>query len=312
MSVPVPGTRLPSRRLRAAGIVVAAMCLLPLVYLAGRAVAGGGLFDVLLRERSFGIAGRTLLLTGAVALGAAGLGTAAGVAHLEDRPPGRAPPDRPAGAPARRAVLRGGLHRGHRAGTARTPPAGARTLHRMGAASRDLRFSGRLPGARPPQLSVRVPGGPRPVRGPGRLAGRCRAGSRRGPLAPLPAGDPAAAVHRPAVRRIAGGPLHPERLRRRFAAALRDLHLGHLQPGPRIAGPPYRRGARPAARVRDPAGARRRESVRRRFPPVSRGRAVPAAPHPRARRLEVGGARSLPAGYCSRRSSCRSASVSTG
>ncbi len=74
MSVPVPSIRLPSRRLRAAGIVVAAMCLLPLVYLAGRAVAGGGLFDVLLRERSFGIAGRTLLLTAAVALGSAGLG----------------------------------------------------------------------------------------------------------------------------------------------------------------------------------------------------------------------------------------------
>ena len=74
MSVPLRRIRLPSRRLRAAGIVVAAMCLLPLVYLAGRAVAGGGLLDVLLRERSFGIAGRTLLLTAAVALGSAGLG----------------------------------------------------------------------------------------------------------------------------------------------------------------------------------------------------------------------------------------------
>ena len=74
MSVPAPRLRLPSWRLRAAGIVVAAMCLLPLVYLAGRAVAGGGLFDVLFRERSFAIAGRTLLLTIAVALGSASLG----------------------------------------------------------------------------------------------------------------------------------------------------------------------------------------------------------------------------------------------
>ena len=74
MSVPARWSRPPSRLLQASGILVAAMCILPLLYLAGRALAGGGLFDVLLRERSIGIAGRTLLLTGAVAAGAVGLG----------------------------------------------------------------------------------------------------------------------------------------------------------------------------------------------------------------------------------------------
>ena len=74
MSAPARWSRPPSRLLQASGIFVAAMCLLPLLYLAGRAVAGGGLFDVLLRERSIGIAGRTLLLTGAIAAGAVGLG----------------------------------------------------------------------------------------------------------------------------------------------------------------------------------------------------------------------------------------------
>lgn len=74
MSVPALRRRRPSRLLQAAGIAVAAACLLPLLYLAGRAVAGGGFFDVLLRERSIGIAGRTLLLTGTVALGSAALG----------------------------------------------------------------------------------------------------------------------------------------------------------------------------------------------------------------------------------------------
>ena len=74
MSASSVHTVLPSRRLRAAGLLVAAMCLLPLLYLAWRALSGGGLWEVLLRERSIGIAGRTLLLTVAVALGSVGLG----------------------------------------------------------------------------------------------------------------------------------------------------------------------------------------------------------------------------------------------
>ncbi len=67
---PRPGPRL----LRGAGLVVGAVCLLPLLYLAVRAVAGGGLAEVLLRERSLGVAGRTFLLAGAVAAASAGLG----------------------------------------------------------------------------------------------------------------------------------------------------------------------------------------------------------------------------------------------
>ena len=66
--------RSPSRLLRGSGLVVGALCVLPLLYLAGRALAGGGLFEVLLRERSLGIAGRTLALTGAVSVSAVALG----------------------------------------------------------------------------------------------------------------------------------------------------------------------------------------------------------------------------------------------
>lgn len=64
----------PPRVLRLAGLAVGAACLLPLLYLAARAVASGGLAEVLVRERSLGVAGRTLLLTGAVTLGSVGLG----------------------------------------------------------------------------------------------------------------------------------------------------------------------------------------------------------------------------------------------
>ncbi len=66
--------RAPSRLLRGCGIAVGVACVLPLLYLAVRAVAGGGLSEVLLRERSIGIAARTLLLAGSVALAAAALG----------------------------------------------------------------------------------------------------------------------------------------------------------------------------------------------------------------------------------------------
>ena len=214
-------------------------------------------------------------------------GAPPGLAHREDRSPRPADPDGPARIAARGAVLRGGLHRGHGAGATRAPPARARTIHGMGAASRDLRLPGRFPGAGATQLPVRVPGGPRPVRSAGLVARGRRPSAGGRPLAAIPAGDPAPVVHRPAVRWIACGPLHPERFRRRFPAALRDLHLGHLQPGPRIAGPPHRCGACPVARVRDAAGARRGESFRASVPPVSRSRAVPAAPHPPARRLEM-------------------------
>ena len=68
------GWQAPSRLLRAAGFAVGAACVLPLLYLAVRAVSGGGLADVLLRERSLGVAGRTAALTVAVTLGSIGLG----------------------------------------------------------------------------------------------------------------------------------------------------------------------------------------------------------------------------------------------
>ena len=64
----------PSRLLRGAGFVVGAACVLPFVYLAARALASGGLAEVLLRERSLGVAGRTLALTAAVTAGSVGLG----------------------------------------------------------------------------------------------------------------------------------------------------------------------------------------------------------------------------------------------
>lgn len=67
-------SRGPSRLLQAAGLAVGVACLLPLLYLATRAVSGGGLADVLLRERSLGVTGRTVLLTAAVTLGSIGLG----------------------------------------------------------------------------------------------------------------------------------------------------------------------------------------------------------------------------------------------
>ncbi len=51
-----------------------AFCLLPLLYLAWRALSSGGLADVLLRPRSLGIAARTLLLTGSVAASSVVLG----------------------------------------------------------------------------------------------------------------------------------------------------------------------------------------------------------------------------------------------
>ena len=66
--------RPPPRLLRGAGLLVGALCLLPLCYLAFRALAGGGLAEVLFRERSLGVAGRTLLLAAAVAAASAALG----------------------------------------------------------------------------------------------------------------------------------------------------------------------------------------------------------------------------------------------
>ena len=66
--------RTPPPLLRGFGLLVGALCLLPLLYLAGRALAGGGFVEVLLRERSVGIAGRTLLLAGTVAAAAVALG----------------------------------------------------------------------------------------------------------------------------------------------------------------------------------------------------------------------------------------------
>lgn len=74
MSDPEGQERPPSRLLRWTGRLVGALCLLPLLYLAGRALAGGGIFEVLLRERSIGIAGRTLLLSGTVTVSAVALG----------------------------------------------------------------------------------------------------------------------------------------------------------------------------------------------------------------------------------------------
>ncbi len=83
------GRRTPSRLLRASGIVVAAACLLPLLYLAWRALSGGGLAEVLLRPRSLAVAGRTALLAASVATTSAGLGLA--LAWLTERTdlPGR-------------------------------------------------------------------------------------------------------------------------------------------------------------------------------------------------------------------------------
>ncbi len=66
--------RNPSPFLRGAGLLVGALCLLPLLYLAVRALAGGGLLEVLLRERSLAVAGRTLTLSVSVALASAALG----------------------------------------------------------------------------------------------------------------------------------------------------------------------------------------------------------------------------------------------
>ncbi len=83
------GRRTPSPLLRWSGVLVGALCLLPLLYLGYRALAGGGLVDVLLRPRSLGVAGRTILLTGAV--GATSVVLGLGLAWLTARTdlPGR-------------------------------------------------------------------------------------------------------------------------------------------------------------------------------------------------------------------------------
>lgn len=68
-----PG-RPPSRSVVVAGALVGACCLLPLLYLAGRAAFSGALADTVLRSQSLGVAGRTALLTVTVSLAATALG----------------------------------------------------------------------------------------------------------------------------------------------------------------------------------------------------------------------------------------------
>ncbi len=83
------GRRGPSRLLQWSGVLVGALCLLPLLYLGYRALSGGGLALVLSRPRSLGIAGRTALLTVSVAAVSVALGLA--LAWLTERTdlPGR-------------------------------------------------------------------------------------------------------------------------------------------------------------------------------------------------------------------------------
>ena len=274
--------------------------LLPPVYLLVRTLESGSAgLEVLFSTRTLGILLRTMLLVGIVTPACAVIGVSLAWLTLRtDLPfPPRVRDAHRAAARHPQLRLRPARHHrarpeGHGAGLARTvrrrPPA----VH--------LRPARRGVHPRLPLVPVRHAAGQgrAPPRGPGDGGGRAQPRQDSGGRVPARHSppDPPRDRRRFAARRA----VHPERLRRGLAAALPDVHLGHLHP--------VRDRVRPQHRSRALAGAdgaRHRAPHRgephegqRRLPPRHARRAA-HAPHREPRTLAVArralrGSRRLP------------------
>ena len=222
----VPDPRLPHRRRRGAA-AVAALTLIPLVYVAGVRLSEGwdAAYQQLVRPRVGELLSNTVRLVVAAMVASAVLGTGHGLAdraHRPARPPGV---ERPAG----RAAGGTGVRQQLRVGVA--DPRG-RGLRRCRAHRHPVVLPAGLPARRGDPARPR----PRP------RGDRPRARAR--PDAPIPPGGPATAAPGDARRHPAGRPAPAGRVRGAADAALPDLHHRHLRPVPVHLQRPHRQHAR--------------------------------------------------------------------